>query len=227
MRQQLAAAVVGLSMVGGVGTAVAAHALSSDGPRDKPTTSPTTAKTTTPAPKKTKKASPLPAPKTTTTASQPVLQPVSAFQIFAGSVGPLRVGMSKDQALATGYVEAGVFVPSCGTAELQWKPDYAWALDVGTLDDGQIESIGVSKAGPRTRSGLQVGSTYASVRSVLGPSAAPEATLHNQTGLYVNDGANWIGFLFDVAPDALTDTTPVTYIEVRGGAKPNLTPGGC
>jgi hypothetical protein len=223
MKQQLAAAVVALSMAGGVGTGVAAHALSSDGPSDKPTTSPTTAKTTTPAPKKTKKTTSLPPRKTTTTPAKPVLQPVSTFQIFAGSIGPIKAGMTKAQALATGYLEPGT-PGACGTPILQWKSDYSWALDLTTLDDGQIESVGVSKPGPRTRSGLQVGSTYASVKAVLGESAVPEATEQNQTALYVSQGASWIGFRFGAAPDAITDTVPVNYIEVRNGSKPVLTP---
>jgi hypothetical protein len=135
--------------------------------------------------------------------------------------------MTKGQALATGYLESGAFVPDCGVAELQWKPDYAWALDLGTLDAGQVVRIGVRRPGPHTRSGLEIGSTYASVKAVLGEGATPEATLHNQTALYVNEGANWLGFLFNAAPDSVTDDATVTYIEIRQGAKPNLTPGGC
>lgn len=228
MKQQVAAGIVALSMIGGVGTGVVAHAVGSDNSNDKPTASPSTptaTKTTTPAPKK--KTAPLPPGKTVTTPAKPVLQPVSAFQIFPGSIGPIKVGMTKAQALATGYLEPGTFVASCGTPDLQWKSDYSWALDVGTLDDGQIESVGVSKPGPRTRSGLQVGSTYASVKTVLGEGSVPEATEQGKTALYVNDGTSWIGFLFDAAPEAITDAAPVTYIQVRNGSKPNLTVGGC
>jgi hypothetical protein len=226
MKQYVAAGILAVSMIGGISTGVVAHEVGSDEPKDKPTASPTatTTKATTPAPEQT---TPAPVKKTIAPPAKPVLQPVSTFQIFPGSVGPIRAGMSKDQALATGYVEPGVFVPNCGVAELQWKPDYTWALDLGTLDDGQVESIGVSRPGPRTRSGLQVGSTYASVKAVLGEGSSPAATLNSQTGLYVNEGDNWIGFLFDASQDTVTDTTPVTYIEVRRGAMPNLTPGGC
>lgn len=229
MKQQIVAGILAVSMAGGVGTAFAAHELRSDKTDGKPTASPSTTatkktKATTSAPKK---SAPAPVNKTTAPPAKPVLQPVSSFLILPGSVGPVKLGMTKDPALATGYLEPGTFVPNCGVAELQWKSDYAWALDVGTLDAGQVVSIGVRQPGPHTRSGLEIGSTYASVKAVLGEGATPEATLNNQTGLFVNEGANWLGFLFDSSPDTITDDATVKYIEIRQGAKPNLSPGGC
>ncbi|KQV75115.1 hypothetical protein ASC61_08930 [Aeromicrobium sp. Root344] len=231
MKQQIAAGIVAISMVGGVGTGVVAHQLKSDStadPRATPSATATTKKTD--KPKSDKTANPPPGTGGGTKTSEPPklpLAPVGALRIIPGAVGPVRVGMSKQDAYATGYFDADVSVPACNrTDDLVWKAGYNDQLDVRTNDDGSVSAIGIRGAGPRTRSGLGVGSTYESVQGVLGE-VAPEAAGLGQTGLFVSEGAGWIGFLFNAAPDAIAPTDTVTFVEVTSGARPGLTRSGC
>lgn len=223
MKQQIAAAILAASMAGGVGTGVVAHQLGADDPKETPTATPSTTATK-PAPDKTKSA-----PVKTTPAPLPAaLQPVNSLKIFAGMVGPVRVGMTKTQAFATGYLNKDVARAACDTVDqLVWKDAYKETLDIYTLADGQVSSIGVRAPGPSTRSGLQVGSTFKAVKDVLGPERLPEEMGYGQTGMLVNEGDGWIGFLFDAAPDAMTDATQVSFIEVTRGNPPALIRDGC
>lgn len=224
MKQQVAAGILAVSMIGGVGTGVVAHQLRPGNDKDVQTTQPTPT-VTTPAP--VKESSPTPA-KTVAVPTKPVVQPVGSLQILAGSVGPVKVGMSKSQAYATGYLDKDVARPTCGTVDdLAWKSGYKGTLDIMTLDDGEVAAIGVFKPGPRTRSGLQVGSTYASVKAVLGADSDPVDAGYGQTGLFVNQGSSWIGFLFDATPAAIQNSTKVTFIEVTRGRMPDLMRDGC
>ena len=230
MKQQVAAGIVALGMIGGVGTGVAVHQVRSSPASDDVKTKPTPTVTTTP----TKKASANPPASTgggTSTkpsgpTSLPII-PVGSLRITAGAVGPVSVGMTKLAAYGTGYFDADVSVPACNRVDdLVWKAAYSNALDVLTNDDGSISSIGIRAAGPRTRSGLGIGSTYESVQGVLG-NATPVEAGYGQTGLFVSEGNGWIGFLFDTTPAAITPTSPVTFIEVTRGAKPGLMRDGC
>lgn len=232
MKQQIAAGILAISLVGGVGTGVVAHQLSDDSdpePKAKPSATATTKKTD--KPKSTKTAAPAPGTggggsKASSQPSLP-LAPVGSLRIIAGAVGPVQVGMSKQAAYATGYFDADVSVPACDSVvDLAWRANYNGQLDVMTNDNGSISSIGIRGAGPRTRSGLGVGSTYESVQGVLGD-VPPEAAGYGQTGLFVSEGNGWIGFLFNTTPDAVTAADPVTFIEVTRGAKPGLMRDGC
>jgi hypothetical protein len=222
-------------MVGGVGTGVMAHQLRPDAdpaavPKATPSATATTKKTEKPESSRTA------APggstgggggsKTTEPPTLPIV-PVSSLRIVAGAVGPVQVGMSKLAAYGTGYFDADVSVPACNRIDdLVWKRGYSEQLDVLTHDDGSVQAIGVRGAGPRTRSGLGVGSTYESVRGVIGE-VAPEEAGYNQTGLFVSEGAGWIGFLFNTTPDAIAATDTVSFVEVTSGAKPGLMRDGC
>lgn len=223
MKQQVAAAILAASMVGGVGTGVVAHQLRSDDPKGTPTATPSTTATK-PKPDKTK-----PAPVKTTAAPLPAaLQPVTSLKILAGSVGPVKVGMTKAQAFATGYLNKDVERTACDTVDhLAWKDAYKETLDIYTLDDGEVSAIGIFKPGPTTLSGLQVGSTYESVKAVLGEDSGPIVAGYDQTALMVNQGDSWIGFLFDVKEDAVSDSSRVTFIEVTRGRMPDLMRDGC
>lgn len=224
MKQQVAAGILAASMIGGIGTGVVAHQLRSDDPKEKAAATPSTTATI-PAPDKT---TPAPADKTDKPPAAPSLQPVGSLKIYAGMVGPVKVGMTKSQAFATGYLDKDVTREACGTVDqLAWKAAYKGSLDIFTLDDGEVSSIGVSKPGPSTRSGLQVGSTYKAVKGVLGEESQPMEAGYSQTGLFVNEGSSWIGFLFDGQPDTISDSEPVRFIEVTRGRLPDLMRDGC
>lgn len=231
MKQQIAAGILAISMVGGVGTGVVAKQLSSGSdPEPKATPSATATTKKTDKPKSTRTAAPGPGTGGGAKTSEPPklpLAPVGALRIIPGAVGPVQAGMSKQAAYATGYFDADVSVPACNrTDDLAWKAGYSEQLDVRTHDDGSVSAIGVRGGGPRTRSGLGVGSTYESVQGVLGD-VPPEAAGFDQTGLFVSEGAGWIGFLFNATPDAVQPTDTVTFIEVTSGERPGLTRSGC
>lgn len=231
MKQQIAAGILAISMVGGVGTGVVAHQLSEDSgaePNAKPSATPTTKKTEKPKSDKTG-APPQGTGGGTKTSEAPKLPlaPVGALRIVPGAVGPVQVGMSKEAAYGTGYFDADVSIPGCNvTDDLAWKAGYNDQLDVHTRDDGSVASIGIRGAGPRTRSGLGVGSTYESVLGVIGD-VAPESAGYNQTGLFVSEGSGWIGFLFNATPDVIAPSDTVTFVEVTSGERPGLTRDGC
>jgi len=226
MKLQIAASIVAVSMVGGVGTGLVAHQIRSGGDDPEAKAEPTVKVTktqTTPVPKKTTKAAPKPSSKPTKTP----LVPLMSMQIVAGAVGPVQVGMTKQAAARTGYFDVDVPYPACGyVRDLWWKAAYRDTLDLYTDNSGTILSIGVAKSGPHTRSGLQVGSTYERVQEVLGD-LEPEEAGYGQTGLFVSEGTGWIGFLFDATPATIKATDKVTFIEVTRGTKPGLIRDGC
>jgi hypothetical protein len=221
MKQQVAAGILAVSMIGGVGTGVVAHQLRDDKPKPKAETTATATQTpTTTAPTK--------APEVVTTPPKPVLQSADSLRILPGQVGPVKVGMSKAEAYATGYLNKDVPSKNCDSVDrLVWKDAYKDYFDMFTLDDGEVSAIGIFKKGPRTRSGLQIGSTYASVKAVLGEDSSPVEAGYSQTGLMVNQGDSWIGFLFDGQPDTVADSAPVVFIEVTRGRLPGLMRDGC
>lgn len=147
-----------------------------------------------------------------------------------GAVGPIKAGMSKDQALATGYFVADVAGPAegCLALPLAWKDAHAETFDVHTFDNGEIVSIGVRRPGVATRNGIGVGSTYDEVAAQYPDESLVEAG-YIQSGIRSLDRENggWIGFLFDAPPTEVTGSDPVTFVEVTRGVEPSLMRDGC
>ncbi len=231
MKQQVAIAVIALGLVGGTGTGFAVREMRSDAAAAATPTR--TASVPVATPDGTPSTEPTPAesgtPISTTTPSHPALHPLDRMRITPGAVGPVRVGMSKQQAAATGYFSTDVDSEVCegSSAPLEWTSNYYNALDVLTAKDGSITTIGIRNRGPKTRSGLEINSSYAEVRRVIGVGSRPEKAGYGQTGLFVNDGNAGIGFLFDATPSTIGDNEPVTFIEVTRGHKPGLMRDGC
>lgn len=160
--------------------------------------------------------------------AEPDLLAPSALLITPGAVGPVQVGMTKAQALATGYFDADVQAPvdGCPARPLTWRDEYANTFDVLTSQAGDVVSIGIRQPGPRTRSGYGVGSTWGSLKAVA---PEPQEAGYGQTGAYVQESGDgsWIGFLLDTPPDQLTDDDVVTFVEVTRGDRPGLMRDGC
>jgi hypothetical protein len=225
MKLQIAASIVAVSLVGGVSTGLVAHQMRS-GDDPKPKSDPTVTATKTPTKTSPTKATTTAAPKPPKATKTPLV-PLMSMQIVAGAVGPVQVGMTKQAAARTGYLDVDVPYPACGyVRDLWWKAPYRNTLDLYTDNSGTLLSIGVAKSGPHTRSGLQVGSTYERVQEVLGD-VEPEEAGYGQTGLFVSEGTGWIGFLFDATPATIKATDKVTFIEVTRGTKPGLIRDGC
>jgi hypothetical protein len=149
--------------------------------------------------------------------------------ITPGAVGPARVGMSKDEAAATGLFDVDVPPPvdGCPPYPLQWKKEYQ-GLDVLTGDDEQIVSIGVTEGGPRTGKGIGVGDTLDEVKQAYPDLSPVEDRGHVQAGAHVSSGDGFIGFLFgDANPQTIKGASKVTFVEVTTGTKPDLIRSGC
>lgn len=150
----------------------------------------------------------------------------SDIVLSPGQAGPVKVGMTKAQVTASGLFETGTeTVEGCDPA-LQWKAPFTEALDVYTLDNGSIASIGVRAAGPETADGIGIGSTLADVLAAYPGSKTVKAG-YGQTGVLVNDGDAWIGFLFDAELGDSEPTDTVSFIELTQGEKPSLMRDGC
>lgn len=147
-----------------------------------------------------------------------------------GVVGPIKAGMSKSEALATGYFVADVAGPAegCLVLPLAWKDAYAETFDVHTLDNGEIVSIGVRGDSVTTDDGIGVGSTYDEVAALYPDESLVEAG-YGQSGIRSFDRENggWIGFLFDAPPSDIKRNAPVTFVEVTKGVEPSLMRDGC
>lgn len=213
MNKQLAGLVLAISVAGGAGTGVLANALTSDkepSPRVTPIATPT----------------PTPTPKPTSDAPSSPDQ----FVVVPGAVGPVKAGMSKSEALATGYfiADAPPPVEGCPGIPLVWKDKFADSFDVYTLGNGEITSIGIRAAGTTTAEGIGKGSTYDEVQAAYPDEQLVEAG-YGQSGLRVfdRDNGGWLGFLFNPTVDKIKGDSPVTFVEVTKGAEPGLMRDGC
>ncbi|KAA1398197.1 hypothetical protein [Aeromicrobium ginsengisoli] len=216
MKNQIAALVLGVSVAGGIGAGVLANALTTNTPAaaandDKATDKPTYKTIATP-------------PTNATPAS------LKDMVIAPGRIGDVRVGMTKKEAMETGRFDADAPAPvdGCPVRPLTWKKAYGDLIDVATLGNGEISSIGIRDKAPRTKDGLGVGSTYGEVRAAIEDGKPVEAG-YLQSGLYEYNLQNggWIGYLFDASVDQLKDSDPVTFVEITKNAQPGLMRDGC
>ncbi|GAA3529310.1 hypothetical protein AFL01nite_01380 [Aeromicrobium flavum] len=196
----------------------------SDSPDDEPTPAADTPSVTT-------SSTPSETPTTPTPTTEPpaALPALDELLVSPGRVGPVSVGMTKQQALDTGLFEADVEVPGedCGRVlPLGWKADYASSLDVLTKDDGTVVSLGIRGEQPRTSDGLGVGSTLREVSGVHETAELVEAG-YGQTGVFVTDGERWLGYLFDADPESIGPKDAVSLVEVTQGTRPDLMRDGC
>lgn len=165
-------------------------------------------------------------PTTEPTAALPALE---ELVVAPGRVGPVRAGMTRDEAFDTGLFDADVEVPGegCGRVDpLAWKSDYASSLDVLTQEDGTVVSLGVRGEQPRTAEALGVGSTLRQVSRAYETAEMTEAGF-GQTGIFVTEGDAWLGFLFNEDLDTVGPKSKVTMLEVTTGTKPDLMRDGC
>jgi hypothetical protein len=166
-----------------------------------------------------------PAPEATTTTAVP--EDSSALVVRPGSIGPVSVGISKEDAVATGLFDADVEGVEGCTFELRWKKQFE-GVDVLTGSDGGIVSLGVTAGGPQTSAGVGVGSTLAEVKAAY-PKLSPVAGAgFDQAGAFHTLGDDHIGFLFgDATVATIKPTSKVSFMEVTSGDLPELMRSGC
>lgn len=173
-------------------------------------------------------------PTTATTATPTGIasgEPIPAkLDVAPGRVGPVHAGMTKAQAAATGFFDTDVKVGSdvCDHVEpLQWKKGYRDFVDVLTTDAGVIGSMGITNT-LKTTKGIGIGNTLGQVNAAYGDAVSPaQEAGYNQTGVYVNTGDDWLGFLVNQQFSKVSPASKVTFMEVTKGAKPDLIRDGC
>lgn len=170
---------------------------------------------------------PTPSPSSNSTAKP------ASFTFGFGEVGKAKVGMTKADALATGYFDGNLTAADpdvCPAPKLAWKKTGAYTgLDVLVDDQGTIRALAAfSQSTIATAKGIKVGSSLADVKSAYGDSlVGPEPAGYGQTGVFIDEGNAWIGFLFDADPMTLDDSTPVVFMETTVGVRPELMRDGC
>ena len=151
----------------------------------------------------------------------------SDLVVAPGKVGDVKAGMTKEEALATGFFDADVEGVEGCTFALQWKKQFE-GVDVLTREDGSIGSLGVTKGGPQTAEGIRVGSTLADVKAAYLDLSGVKAAGFDQAGVFHTVGDDHIGFLFgEATPATITDSSKVSFMEVTSGKLPELMRSGC
>ena len=168
---------------------------------------------------------------TTATPTTPTI-PATAGQLVVspGKISTAEIGMTQAQAASTGLFDSDVANGGDGcqaVTPLRWKKAYATAVDVVTNESETITSMGVRAAGPKTASGIGLGSTLAEVRSAYAGVTPVDDAGYNQSGAYVASGDRWLGFLFNEVPKAIKDSSRISLMEVTKGEKPGLMRDGC
>lgn len=151
---------------------------------------------------------------------------ITEFVIRPGAIGDITVGMTKQDALNTGYFDADVSYGGACRYPLVWKEKFS-GLNVGLTKDQIVAYLGAHAAGPVTEKGIGVNSTYGDVTKAY-PALRMAQTPDGQPKALVNDGSKWIGFRFTAeTPEQLSEQSTVVSIEVTDGSEPDLVHDGC
>jgi len=156
-------------------------------------------------------------------------EPLTLGNAVPGAFEPIRVGMSVQQAIDTGFIERDPQrEQACEGTFWKWKGQLSQGLDLIVGEDKRIAALGMSRAGLETPEGISIGNSYAAVDNTYGDRLeGPVRMDYGQAGVFLRDGNNWIGFGFDNKPGQLADDSRVAFIEVSEGNRPGLIRDGC
>jgi hypothetical protein len=158
-------------------------------------------------------------------ASEPATEELVAAP---GAIGPVRVGMTVDEANATGLFEPFEEVADDPCAEfnppIQWKAPRTEELKIRVEDD-KVTALGI-RGGVETAEGVGIGSTYGEVEQAY-PDVKAEPSQGFGSTVYLKDGDKWLGMGFDEDPDQIKDSSTLLYMEMTVGSKPATFLDGC
>jgi hypothetical protein len=160
------------------------------------------------------------------TATEPAAEELVAAP---GAIGPVRVGMTVDEANATGLFEPRKVADDDPCKDeygpIQWKAPNTDALMVDVEKD-TITLLGIRDS-VKTAEDVGVGSTYSDVKAAYPDAKVEESQALGGSTVYLRDGEKWLGMGFSHEPDKLEDSTKVDFMEVASGAKPAVALSGC
>jgi hypothetical protein len=158
-------------------------------------------------------------------ASEPAAEELVAAP---GAIGPVQIGMTVDEANATGHFEPREVADDdpCkeAFAAIQWKAPNTENLMVAVEDD-KIAMLGI-KDGVKTAKGVGVGSTWGDVQAAY-PDAKVEESQALGSTVYRTDGDKFLGMAFNETPDEIKDSSKVVFMEAATGEKPAVYLSGC
>jgi hypothetical protein len=159
-------------------------------------------------------------------ASEPAEEKLAAAP---GAIGPVQVGMTVDEANATGLFEPRD-VPEddpCkeAYASIQWKAPNTDALMVAVDQDDRIALLGI-RGSVKTAEGVGVGSTLADVKAAYTDAKVEDSQADGST-IYRQDGEKWLAIAFVETPDEIKDSSKVVFMEAASGEKPAAYLSGC
>lgn len=155
--------------------------------------------------------------------------------ITPAKIGKARIGMTVDEAMATGQFKQDVPNPPCDPIELQPTKPYTHQYVVLVADDRIVE-MDAYGGDMHTSTDARVYSTYKRVQHDYGDRLSPPREVgFEQWGVFVHRGPKgpdrrWIGFLFGdaaVQDGPLGPNDIVSLIGVTRGARPPLMLDGC
>ena len=157
-------------------------------------------------------------------ASEPAVEELVAAP---GAIGPVQVGMTLDEADATGLFEPREVADDDPCKDeygpIQWKAPNTEALMVDVEDD-KVSRLGIRDT-VKTAKGIGVGSTLADVKAAY-PDAKVEDSQALGSTIYRQDGEKWLGFGFVETPDEIKDDSKLVFMEVAL-EKPSVYLSGC
>lgn len=158
-------------------------------------------------------------------ASEPAAEELVAAP---GAIGPVSVGMTVDEANATGLFEPREVADDDPCKDeygpIQWKAPNNEALMVDVEAD-KISLLGIRDT-VKTAKGVGIGSTWADVK-VAYPDAKVEESQADGSTVYRQDGDKWLGMAFVELPDDVKESSEVVFMEVALGEKPAVYLSGC
>ena len=164
------------------------------------------------------------------TKSPSASEPAAAEELVAapGAVGPVQVGMTVDEANATGLFEPREVADDDPCKDeygsIQWKAPNTEALMVDVEDD-KVSLLGIRDT-VKTAKGVGIGSTWADVKAAY-PDAKVEESQADGSTVYRQDGEKWLGLAFVELPDDVKKSSKVVFMEVASGEKPAVYLSGC